>query len=127
MVRGPFFSTGKIIRFAQLGCTNRPYFQVVLAWNRAPLKHRPLEVLGVYDPMTNAYGEKVVALNYDRLRVLFQKEIPMSKPVAMLLGKMQEYHGLCDKSRDWANSRLGSSVSDLYNRVPEIYHIYLIF
>ncbi|KAK3098826.1 hypothetical protein FSP39_023464 [Pinctada imbricata] len=55
MGRGPFNSSKKMIRLALHGCTNRPFYHVVLMWNRAPRDGRPLENLGYYDPMSNIH------------------------------------------------------------------------
>ena len=47
----------------------------------------PIEQLGVYDPMPNAHGEKVVSLNLERIAHYIALGIKIDEPVQMLLGK----------------------------------------
>lgn len=50
-------------------------------------KHEPVvEQLGSYDPLPNEHNEKLVALNYERLRYWIGMGAVTSKPVEQLLG-----------------------------------------
>ncbi|KAI3380685.1 hypothetical protein SNEBB_004456 [Seison nebaliae] len=76
-----------VLRMLKKGCTNRPFFIITASY--AP-KNSPeikdIEQLGTYDPMTNKYGEKLTALNYDRIKNWICKGAIPTKPVARLLG-----------------------------------------
>lgn len=45
-----------------------------------------MEQLGSYDPLPNSHGEKIVALNLDRIRHWIGCGAHLSKPVEKLLG-----------------------------------------
>ncbi|CAI9177656.1 unnamed protein product [Rangifer tarandus platyrhynchus] len=75
-----------IIRLALGGCTNRPFYRIVAAHNKCPRDGRFVEQLGSYDPMPNSHGEKLVALNLDRIRHWIGCGAHLSKPVEKLLG-----------------------------------------
>lgn len=50
-------------------------------------KHAPvIEQLGTYDPLPNEYNEKLVALNYERIRYWIGNGAVTSKPVEQLFG-----------------------------------------
>lgn len=50
-----------------------------------------IEQLGSYDPMPNAYNEKLVALNLERIKYWLGKGAHVTPPVAELLGKINHY------------------------------------
>ncbi|KAK7115659.1 hypothetical protein V1264_001489 [Littorina saxatilis] len=75
-----------MIRFALYGCTNRPFNHIVVIQNRKNRNAKPLEQLGTYDPMPNANQEKLVAINFERLRHWLACGALCSKPVEKLLG-----------------------------------------
>ncbi|KAG8507974.1 28S ribosomal protein S16, mitochondrial [Galemys pyrenaicus] len=56
------------IRLTLGGCTNRPFYRIVAAHNKCPRDGRFVEQLGSYDPLPNSHGEKLVALNLERIR-----------------------------------------------------------
>ncbi|XP_023574171.1 28S ribosomal protein S16, mitochondrial, partial [Octodon degus] len=56
------------IRLALGGCTNRPFYRIVAAHNKCPRDGRFVEQVGSYDPLPNSHGEKLVALNLERIR-----------------------------------------------------------
>ncbi|XP_076443549.1 small ribosomal subunit protein bS16m-like [Babylonia areolata] len=76
----------RMIRFALHGCTNRPFYHIVVMPGRANRNAVPLEQLGTYDPMPNIYQEKLVAFNFERLRFWLANGAHCSKPVEKLLG-----------------------------------------
>lgn len=76
------------IRLALGGCTNRPFYRIVAAHNKCPRDGRFVEQLGSYDPLPNSHGEKLVALNLDRIRHWIGCGAHLSKPVEKLLGNL---------------------------------------
>ena len=46
------------------------------------------EIVGMYDPMVNSHGEKLVSLNIERITHYLGQGIALDKPVAQLLGKL---------------------------------------
>lgn len=94
------------IRLLRQGCTNRPFYHVVVAEVR-PLhfkcfhkvidfyyfqarfsKDDPvIEQLGTYDPLPNEYNEKLAALNYERIRYWIGNGAVTSRPLEQLLGR----------------------------------------
>ncbi|XP_058399195.1 small ribosomal subunit protein bS16m [Diceros bicornis minor] len=74
------------IRLALGGCTNRPFYRIVAAHNKCPRDGRFVEQLGSYDPLPNSHGEKLVALNLERIRHWIGCGAHLSKPVEKLLG-----------------------------------------
>ena len=77
-----------IIRFAMYGCTNRKYFRIVVMPNKKPRQGRHLEQLGSYDPLPNMNNEKLVAINFERLKYWIANGAQLSLPVEKLLGKI---------------------------------------
>ncbi|XP_039091113.1 28S ribosomal protein S16, mitochondrial [Hyaena hyaena] len=75
-----------VIRLSLSGCTNRPFYRIVAAHNKCPRDGRFVEQLGSYDPLPNSHGEKIVALNLDRIRHWIGCGAHLSKPVEKLLG-----------------------------------------
>jgi small subunit ribosomal protein S16 len=54
-------------------------------------QHRQvIEQLGTYDPLTNQHNERLVALNFERIRYWLGRGAVTSDPVAELLGKALE-------------------------------------
>lgn len=84
---GRFYKkSAKIIRFARHGCTNRPFFHIVVM-ERRKNQHQPIiEQVGSYDPLPNEYNERLVALNFERIRHWIGSGAHVSTPVAELLG-----------------------------------------
>ncbi|XP_024416795.1 small ribosomal subunit protein bS16m [Desmodus rotundus] len=74
------------IRLALSGCTNRPFYRIVTAHNKSPRDGPFVEQLGSYDPLPNSHGEKLVALNLDRIRHWIGCGAHLTKPVEKLLG-----------------------------------------
>lgn len=74
------------IRLALGGCTNRPFYRIVVAHNKCPRDGRFVEQLGSYDPLPNSHGEKIVALNLDRICHWIGCGAHLTKPMEKLLG-----------------------------------------
>ncbi|KAG8227085.1 hypothetical protein J437_LFUL007422 [Ladona fulva] len=74
------------IRFVRLGCTNRPFYHIVVMNIRANQHEEPIEQVGSYDPLPNVNNEKLVALNFDRIRYWMANGARFSKPLEELLG-----------------------------------------
>ncbi|XP_033247830.1 probable 28S ribosomal protein S16, mitochondrial [Drosophila miranda] len=84
---GRFYKhSAKIIRFVRLGCTNRPFYHIVVM-ERRKNQHQPvIEQVGSYDPLPNDFNERLVALNTERIRFWLGKGAHISDPAAELLG-----------------------------------------
>ena len=52
----------------------------------------PIEQVGTYDPLVNAHGEKLVALNVERINYYLAHGIKVDPYVAMLLGTFKVLH-----------------------------------
>ncbi|XP_001362598.2 28S ribosomal protein S16, mitochondrial [Monodelphis domestica] len=74
------------IRLALSGCTNRPFYRIVAAYNKRARDGPFLEQLGCYDPLPNTSGEKLVGLNLERIRHWMGSGAHLTKPVEKLLG-----------------------------------------
>ncbi|XP_017768776.1 PREDICTED: probable 28S ribosomal protein S16, mitochondrial, partial [Nicrophorus vespilloides] len=63
---GQFYAkSAKIIRFVRYGCTNRPFFHIVVTEVKRG-QHMPvIEQLGAFDPIPNQNNEKLVSLNLE--------------------------------------------------------------
>lgn len=105
---GKFYAkSAKIIRFARQGCTNRPFFHIVvmevrmmhfklsndpelvasLSPQRKKSQHQPvIEQVGTYDPLANEHNQRLVSFNFERVRHWLGNGAHMSTPVAELLG-----------------------------------------
>ncbi|XP_060072207.1 small ribosomal subunit protein bS16m-like [Ylistrum balloti] len=75
-----------VIRLALHGCTNRPFFHIVLARNRSPRNARPIAQLGTYDPMLNTNNEQMVSLNMAKINDVLCQKPKITKTAAKLLG-----------------------------------------
>ncbi|EDW74103.1 uncharacterized protein Dwil_GK21750 [Drosophila willistoni] len=84
---GRFYKqSAKIIRFVRQGCTNRPFYHIVVM-ERRKNQHQPvIEQVGSYDPLPNDFNERLVALNTERIRFWLGKGAHLSVPAAELLG-----------------------------------------
>ncbi|XP_049543069.1 probable 28S ribosomal protein S16, mitochondrial [Anopheles darlingi] len=78
--------SAKIIRFVRQGCTNRPFFHIVVMERRKDQYQPPIEQVGTYDPIPNEHNEQLVSFNYERIRHWIGSGAHISQPVAELLG-----------------------------------------
>jgi len=76
------------IRLAYHGCTNRPFFHIVVNNVYRDRNSRPIEQLGTYDPLPNADNQKLVSVNLDRVQFWIGRGSIISRPVSELLGLM---------------------------------------
>ncbi|XP_046552816.1 28S ribosomal protein S16, mitochondrial-like [Haliotis rubra] len=74
------------IRLALSGCTNRPFYHIVAMPRKKARDAKATEQLGSYDPMPNTDNEKLVSLNFERLRYWLACGANSTKPVQQLLG-----------------------------------------
>ncbi|XP_065200425.1 small ribosomal subunit protein bS16m [Planococcus citri] len=81
-----FPAAHKSIRLARYGCANRPFYHINVAMVRRHQHERPIEQLGVYDPMPNQYNEQLVSINIERLKYWMAHNTSLSPPVNELLG-----------------------------------------
>ncbi|XP_053996358.1 probable 28S ribosomal protein S16, mitochondrial [Hylaeus anthracinus] len=79
-------SLSKSIRFVRYGCSNRPFYHIVVMHTRYEQRKPPIEQLGSYDPLPNKFNEKLVALNLERIQYWIGQRVHFSKPVAEILG-----------------------------------------
>ncbi|XP_036387520.1 28S ribosomal protein S16, mitochondrial [Megalops cyprinoides] len=75
-----------VIRLSMSGCTNRPFYRIVAAYNKRARDSKYIEQLGSYDPLPNIYNEKLVSFNYERIKYWIGCGAHPTKPVAKLLG-----------------------------------------
>ncbi|XP_041128743.1 28S ribosomal protein S16, mitochondrial-like isoform X1 [Polyodon spathula] len=75
-----------VIRLALGGCTNRPFYRIVAAYNKRARDSKHLEQLGSFDPLPNTHNEKLVSLNFERIKYWIACGAHPTKPVAKLLG-----------------------------------------
>lgn len=68
------------------GCANRPFYHIVAASSRRRHFEEPLEQIGSFDPMPNETNQKLVAINFDRLRYWMGQGAKPSLGVGCLLG-----------------------------------------
>ncbi|KAK7075013.1 37S ribosomal protein S16, mitochondrial [Halocaridina rubra] len=76
----------KAIRFAYHGCANRPFYHIVVMEKKAPRNGHVIEQLGSYDPMANVHGEKLCAINVERVTHWIGEGTTVSTPCAILFG-----------------------------------------
>ncbi|XP_031355528.1 probable 28S ribosomal protein S16, mitochondrial [Photinus pyralis] len=76
----------KIIRFLRSGCTNRPFYHIVVSERRNTQNEPVIEQVGSYDPIPNECNEKLVSLNYERIQYWIGNGADTTTSVAELLG-----------------------------------------
>ncbi|XP_043289772.1 probable 28S ribosomal protein S16, mitochondrial [Venturia canescens] len=77
----------KTIRLVRYGCTNRPFYHIVVMTRFHQQRWEPIEQLGTYDPCENQFNEKLAAFNFERIQWwLGRGNVDISKPVERLLG-----------------------------------------
>jgi small subunit ribosomal protein S16 len=74
------------IRLARMGRKRRPFYRVVAADSRAPRDGRFIEVLGVYNPMTEP---ATVDLKMDAIKKWQSKGAQASERVAKLIKQFE--------------------------------------
>ncbi|KAK3867143.1 hypothetical protein Pcinc_027366 [Petrolisthes cinctipes] len=75
------------IRFAKHGCTNRPFYHIVVMEKRKSRNDHIIEQLGTYDPVVNAHGEKLCSLNLERICYWMGRPVcDVSQSCAVLFG-----------------------------------------
>lgn len=75
-----------VIRLALDGCTNRPFYRIVVGKQYGPRDSDELEQLGTFDPMPNMFNEKLCALNFERIKYHIAMGAHITRPVRRLLG-----------------------------------------
>ncbi|XP_015906595.1 small ribosomal subunit protein bS16m [Parasteatoda tepidariorum] len=83
-----FLTTPKpfAIRLLRKGCSNRPFYHIVVARPEERCISSGVEQIGVYDPMPNERGEKLISLNLERFKYYVAEGAWVRSTVAMLLG-----------------------------------------
>ena len=78
---------GLAVRLALHGCTNRPFYHMVVIPTHKGRDSTPLEQIGTFDPMINEHNERLVAVNFDRYKYWVARGAIPTKPVLELLGR----------------------------------------
>lgn len=78
--------TGLKIRLALHGCTNRPFFHIIVTESRFKRNGRHLEQLGSFDPMPNYNNEKLASLNVKRIKYWLGVGATPTNLVSKILG-----------------------------------------
>ncbi|XP_054278549.1 probable 28S ribosomal protein S16, mitochondrial [Macrosteles quadrilineatus] len=76
----------KVIRFVRMGCTNRPFYHIVVAARKREQHDQCIEQVGSYDPLPNEKNEKLVAINFERVSYWIGQGVGVSRPVSELFG-----------------------------------------
>lgn len=74
------------IRIAKAGCTNRPFYEIVVAKAYRARDTKPLDRIGSYDPLPNDYNEKLVNINFEKLHHWIRQGATPTRPIEILLG-----------------------------------------
>jgi len=81
---------GIVMRLHHYGCKNRRVFHLVIHKDKLRMskewEHTVLEQLGTYDPHANAHGEKLVALNIERILYWLSQGVKVEIHAGRLLG-----------------------------------------
>ena len=113
------------IRLALHGCTNRPFYHIVVAPSKFKRDGRHLEQVGSYDPLPNTNNEKLVALNIERIKywlsVGAQPTIPVYKLLGMagLLPIHPRMYLEAERTRDAAATKSKSSETESTESEPQ--------
>jgi len=78
------------IGLARYGCANRPFYHICVMNRKVIPKRkvdeRVIEQIGSFDPLPNKHNEKMVAVNFERLRYWMSQDAKPSVAVSRLLG-----------------------------------------
>ncbi|KFD46846.1 hypothetical protein M514_12292, partial [Trichuris suis] len=75
------------LTLARIGCRNRPFYLIVVSnIRRRRWLGDIVEQVGSFDPLPNKFNEKLVAIDFDRVRYWLAQDIHISKAVLELLG-----------------------------------------
>ncbi|XP_053137296.1 28S ribosomal protein S16, mitochondrial isoform X2 [Hemicordylus capensis] len=75
-----------VVRLGLGGCTNRPFYRIVVAHNKRARDGKYFEQVGCYDPLPNNQDERIVGVNFERLKYWIANGALLTKPVEKLLG-----------------------------------------
>lgn len=94
------------IRFVRFGCTNRPFYHIVVMERRLEQRQPPVEQLGTYDIIPNKHNEKLLALNFERIAFWIGQGAHVSRPVLELFG-LSGFYPIHPRTymRSWRNRR----------------------
>ncbi|RXG72893.1 putative 28S ribosomal protein S16, mitochondrial [Armadillidium vulgare] len=76
----------KVIRMILHGCTNRPFYHFVVMEKWRRINEQCIEQLGTFDPLPNSRGEKLVALNLERLTYWIGQKCTITDPCMKIFG-----------------------------------------
>lgn len=129
----PYPGAKLVVRMARYGCTNRPFYQIVVTWNRYPRDRKIKEQLGFYDRLPNLTGEQVLGLNLDRIRHHFKHSTEFTRPVLQLLGMTETYYWLwwkldtCNQSYFKYSTEFAHALLQLFGKIHYIcsFHVWI--
>nr|CAG4635211.1 EOG090X0KAD [Alona affinis] len=82
----PFAKINRVVRLNRKGCANRPFYHIVVQKATDTQDGPVIEQVGSYDPMPNSQNEKLVAVNFQRIKHWLALGAGLSEPLAQLLG-----------------------------------------
>lgn len=72
------------IRLRRMGSKNRPFYRIVVADSRAPRDGKYIDLVGIYDPLTEPFTLRVDA---DKVREWLRKGAQPTETAARLLAR----------------------------------------
>ena len=76
-----------VIRLCRTGSKNRPKYRLAVADSRKPVKGRFIEIIGHYDPLSNA-SEKKAVIDREKYKAWLKKGARPSRRVESLFAKL---------------------------------------
>lgn len=77
------------IRLARHGRRNLPFYHIVVANARTGRNAKPIEKIGTYDPVADDSGNKLINLNFERVKYWLTVGAQPSETVEKLLVKVR--------------------------------------
>ena len=77
------------MRLARFGRRNLPYYHIVVANARTARNSKPIEKIGTYNPIPDESGNKLINLNFDRVKYWLTVGAQPSETVEKLLVKVK--------------------------------------
>mmetsp|Transcript_87582 Transcript_87582/g.128104 ORF Transcript_87582/g.128104 Transcript_87582/m.128104 type:complete len:134 (+) Transcript_87582:3-404(+) len=74
------------LRLQRFGVRNNPFYRIVAADSRWPRDGKALEYLGTYNPHPNKHNEKIITINFDRVKHWLVVGAQPTERVAKILG-----------------------------------------
>ena len=88
------------MRLARLGGRHAPFYRIHVADSRAPRDGKHVEVVGTYDPLPRADGNKHVTLDMERIRYWLGVGVQPTGTVKKILAQVRRRHPFPSRIRD---------------------------